>query len=252
MTSETKPSFHELITSWGIRKQRILHLCNVSDRFRICYVETPKVACSTIKKTLQTAEIHPKPWNFYTSNMDRSESPLRCIDEDNFVSVLYGKEYFRFSFVRDPLSRVLSAYMEKIRNPYTTAYYKRYAELGLGVSGNVSFLKFLRCIAELPPHDLDIHWCPQHLLLNFDEIEYDHIGRFERFTEDFKVVQSIIYERSGIEVDIQNQVWHKVNAQSKIKHFLTKEVADIVSDVYSADYDYFGYSRPDGAAVSET
>jgi len=231
-------------------------LYNVSYRFKICYIEIPKAACSTIKKTLQTAEIYPNLWDFYTPHMERSESPLCCIDENNFASVLYGDEYFRFSFVRDPLTRVLSSYLEKIRKPqlfypYThyTEYQKRYAELGLDIRNNVSFLEFLRSIAESPPHDLDVHWCPQHLLLNFDKMKYDYIGRFERFAEDFKVIQSIIYKRSGIKINIQDYVKHKVNTQLKVKYFLTEEVADIVNDVYSADYDYFGYPRPDGTST---
>jgi len=248
MPGETKLSYDELIASWGIDKQSILYLCNVSHRFKICYIETPRVACSTIKKTLQTAEIYPRPWDFHTPHMKRGESPLRFIDENTFASILYSEEYFKFSFVREPFARVLSAYMEKMRQLQLFRpdpdFHKRYAALGLDVRHNVSFLDFLRRIAELPPQDLDIHWCPQHLLLNFDKIKYDHIGRFERFAEDFSVVQNVIYERSGIKFDTQSVEWRKVDAQSKIKYFLTKETADLVSRIYASDYECFRYPFP--------
>jgi len=251
-----KSSYDELVESWDIREEQIVYICNVSHRFKICYVEVAKAACSTIKKTLQTAEIYPEPWDFDTPNMTRSESPLGSINSSNFAPILYGNEYFRFSFVRDPFTRVLSAYLEKLKG-YRRRYRKKlinqevfdyiskeFEKLNLYPEKNISFLEFLRSIAELSPHDLDIHWCPQHILLNIDEIKYDHIGKFERFTKNFKVVQNVIYTRTGIEADIRSVKWHKVGARSKAKYYLTKETADLVSKIYAADYEYFGYPLP--------
>lgn len=241
--SSIQPTYHELIASWGIGKENIEYLCNISHRFKICYVEVPQVASLPIKVSLQSADLFPEkpePRNIHIKHL----SPLDSTNKDNFSSVLFGEQYFRFCFVRDPLSRVLSAYLDKIVKNFDSRRDRRLRSLYLDPKKEISFVQFMRRIAELPPHILDIHWRPQHLLLNFSQIGYHHIGRFERFAEDFQVILETIRARSGIETFIQSETVDKADAQLEIKPYLTQEIADIVNEVYSLDYEYLGYRRP--------
>jgi len=243
------PTYHELITSWGIGEGEINYICNISRRFKISYIETPQVACNPILRSLWSAEVFPEKPDLSIVH-SRHLSPLGSINEDNFSSALFGEQYFKFCFVRDPLDRVLSAYLSKVVGNVDPGNKQRLQNMYLHPDSEVSFLEFMRRIAELPPHVLDVHWRPQHLLLNFGQIGYNHIGRFERFGEDFQLVLNMIHKRSGIE-SVQDKTAHKINTQLEVKPYLTPEVVDIVNEVYSLDYEYLGYRRPQSAGATK-
>src|ERR1700722_16343751 len=98
-----------------------------SSRYRYLYVDTPKVACSTIKYTLQCAELgqqattrtNPIPARYgYSSSLldihDRRKSPLRWPGDAYELQEFVRTSRFAFCFVRNPFSRTLSAYLDKI------------------------------------------------------------------------------------------------------------------------------------------
>ena len=88
----------------------------ISLLYKFLYVETAKVACSTIKSRLYPyilngllppKEVHP---GVFGSPFAR---PFQLPSDFN-KRIISGDDFFRFTFVREPVERVLSAYLDKI------------------------------------------------------------------------------------------------------------------------------------------
>ena len=80
--------------------------------------ETPKAACSSIKRLLHKIELHDTPYQPNKNVHDRAHSPLlrpTQLPPRAFTECLTSAGWFRFAFVRNPFTRVLSAYLDKIR-----------------------------------------------------------------------------------------------------------------------------------------
>ncbi len=136
---------------------------NMSLRHSYVYVETPKVACSSIKSTLLRLELDDP--GFYRVDFEdvhnRAFSPLlkpsQIGDLDQFLA---RSSIFKFCFVRNPYSRLLSAWLDKIAG---NRKQKAQVLLQLGHDPNrldreISFEKFVRAVVAQPVSVMDPHW----------------------------------------------------------------------------------------------
>lgn len=92
-----------------------IYSTHISLKHNYLYVETPKVACSTIKKTLQTMEVENV--NFHRDNPNikvHENSLLLSPSSVGDFQKLLNSEIFKFCFSRNPYTRLLSAYLQKI------------------------------------------------------------------------------------------------------------------------------------------
>ncbi|MEK9767109.1 MAG: sulfotransferase family 2 domain-containing protein, partial [Thalassolituus sp.] len=138
--------------------------------------------------------------------------PFRQFDdytEAELRRVLTGGDYFRFTFVRNPYTRIQSAYKNKILNPATE---KKRASFLKKLNWNKNtlpefgdFLDIIRTQKELK---MDWHWMPQTRLALIDMIDYHLIGKQESFSQEIAPV----YERLRLEVaDWPNLIGTPVN-----------------------------------------
>lgn len=215
------------------------YLCHVSNRHRYLYVATPKVACTTLKHCLQQFEMDGRlAFRHYGEEHFPSLSPLlSALDNPKaFFDALQGDDWFRFTFVRDPFSRVLSCYLDKIvrSQPERT---RMLPLLGLDpAAGTPSFAAFLQAIRRTPVQDHDLHWAPQHWLTQPEKMRYHFIGRLERFDEDFGYLRA----RLGLP-GLEGQVRHSTGADEKLAlHYGAEEIA-LVQSIYADDFTAFGY-----------
>ena len=140
------------------------------------------------------------------------------------------KNYFKFTFVRNPWDRFLSTYF----------YFKAY---GQGVKGDVKMGKIVnkyRSFKEFAVNFSNIPssmWVFPHFnkQLNWVSKNHDFIGKFETLHEDFET----ICNRIGIP---QQELPHE--NKSKHKHYTEYydgETRAIVEKKYTKDIEYFGY-----------
>ena len=223
------------------------YLINISDKYQFVYVETPKVACSSIKKTLQKIELNESKTQLPINPHNKKKSPLQApydLTIWRMKKALTSREYFRFSFVRNPYSRVLSAYLNKVGNPAERERLFFRNQLELTSNEELSFLDFLKIILQQTPDKMDIHWCPQSDLLGYAKIKYDFIGRFENFNEDFQFVIAKILEKEPHKIKdiIAVDQTHQTNANNYLGEYLTKEAQSLIQKIYQKDFENFGYS----------
>ena len=144
-------------------------------------------------------------------------------------------DYFKFSFVRNPWSRLHSAYsflkhggLNEMDRQWAEANLCHYHDFDSFVRGWVNPENIRSCV----------HFYPQHYFIcdGALNIKMDYIGRFEQIDTDVAVVQKTL----GMPV----QPLSKVNVTDKRNRALgiyTEETKDIVSRVYAQDIALFHY-----------
>ena len=153
---------------------------NISLQHKYVYVETPKVGCSTIKDTLQRMELNFPDLVREDANdiHDRKYSPLLSPSQTcGFDRLLSNSDYFIFCFVRNPYTRLLSAYLDKIVNgsPHKKSILIAMGEDPSNLDKEITFSEFVDVVCDLPIIDMDVHWRPQYYQTFNDLINFDFI-----------------------------------------------------------------------------
>jgi hypothetical protein len=235
-----------------LRPRDAEYLMHFSKRHRYLYVECPKVACSTIKTTLMRLELagKPLPENIHF----RPTSPLfgPRSDPAGFQEAVTSPRYVRFAFVRNPFTRILSAYLDKIvdRSKRGRAEQVQVQKsLGVGVPiSTVSFEDFLKIVRQQTLQEMDVHWLPQaSVLVGIPRLTF--IGRFERLEDDLSNTLRIIAPRNTIAVEERRP--HATGAREKIKDLITAEARDLIAEIYRDDFIRYGYSFDPALATSD-
>lgn len=227
-----------------IRLHDFVHETLVSFRHKYFYANNPKVACSTILALLIGAEYDEK---VDPEHMDyvhfREFIPFLNIRHVGDVGKFLSRpDIFKFCFVRNPYTRLLSAYLNKIVGNEAQ---KDGIMIQLGY-GNVhqkelSFETFVDAVIEQPIMHMDAHWRLQYYQNFHTNIKYDFIGRFEQFDQDL----AIVAERLNIDLDkyYKRMSGHATNAGKKVSAFYTPQIAEKVYKKFKIDFEAFNYSK---------
>ncbi|TNE60804.1 MAG: sulfotransferase family protein [Alphaproteobacteria bacterium] len=245
---------HRMLTVRGFNT-----LVNISLKDKYVYFKTPKVASSTLGKTLSAYE---------SRNLPGAKTPPHPhIEESVFVkpyqlpdpmlkNILWGKGFFRFTMVRNPYERLVSAYKDKIINsaPEKVQILNVLGRMGLierdegDLERDVSFEQFISAVTHMNHAQLNNHWKPQALLTCARWLKHDFVGRLDNFAADIETLQ----ELSGIPVkdELITHVPHRTDAQSTWRDLYTETLADRVATQFAEDFKCFGYDmaswRPAG------
>jgi Sulfotransferase family len=218
---------------------------NISLKHRFIYVENPKVASSTIKSRLHVNEIAPLKNVRVGPHPDIANSPFvkpYQLPEEMLADCLFGTEFYKFTFVRNPFNRLLSSYLDKIvgkapEKGYVDGFWKRKYE---EPKDDYSFSDFLEYISETMDRLRDKHWRTQTNITLFSFIDYSFVGRFESLNEHLLHIQN----EAGIDFNEVKEVSpHKTNADTRIVEFFDAENLQKTLKVYKNDFDNFGYAR---------
>ena len=177
-----------------------VHFC---DDPAFVYVTNPKVACSTVKASLNTAVAARRGETLTLRGMAdvhaRRRNPmptLRRIGWTKARRLLQRPGVMRFSFTRDPLARLVSAWGSKLAGPQPSPQARRlFAHLGLDTAHHpLPFAEFARICREDPvARDLDPHWRLQRTQLWYDLLDYGFLGDINAFDDGFRAVTARIF-----------------------------------------------------------
>lgn len=238
----------EKITEGNTSVEDFDYAVNLSLKYKYIFVETPKVACSTIKTTLQRLELRDSSFkrDDFEDIHNREFSPLLKLQNlPNFRDYLYGGEFYIFCFVRNPYTRLLSCYLNKIKNPadQETCYKSIVLEsMGLDkkdMSISITFEDFIGVIEGQDPLGMDYHWRPQAYLTCQNTIKYNYIGRLETFSDDFFQIGGHLSEDFhkyyGVEIR------HETNATTLLEEYYDDDLQSRVYEKYKIDFLRFSY-----------
>ena len=167
------------------------------------------------------------------------------------------REYKKFVFVRHPLSRLLSAYIDKIAQ-FRKGQYQTLRDEILTFSTNkstnsdkyITFPDFVRYViaAQNLGNNLNIHWRPLTLLLQPCQLYYNFIGKIETLDDDSRYIfQNVFHDPSLIlprrnSADLRKASNYTKSIQEYYDELTSEELADVI-DVYKDDFAIFGYEK---------
>lgn len=211
------------------------------------YIETPKVACSTVKATLHAIATGEKSTDTFAGIHQRRRSPLPSFQEvENIEDELARTDQFRFCFVRNPYTRTLSAYRDKIQGGDTKMRRAIYKALKLpeGHQDVIPFEQFLEVVEAQRPKQMNPHYRVQYYQTMQGLIPYDFVGRFETFAADFaSVLDKISADTGGNTADmIQTIRPHSTASDDTAIAALSAREKALIQKIYALDFEHFGYS----------
>ncbi|MEX5729259.1 hypothetical protein Ga0609869_002612 [Rhodovulum iodosum] len=144
----------------------------------------------------------------------------------------------KFTFVRDPYTRTLSAFSDKIlgRRPQARPFTEWFGDWPDDAPpGFADFCRFL----DAGGLTLDPHWAPQTDILLLPVAAFDFIGRTERLEEDLAEVLTRIFGPTDARA-IESR-GRRTGASDRVAQAYTPEALDIVNRLYARDFRELDY-----------
>lgn len=147
------------------------------------------------------------------------------------------RRYFLFAFVRNPVTRLYSCYLDKVVR--AGRHGKQNAMQRYGVSHDMDFESFARHIARIPDQDSDRHFRSQHFkIYHQGQCLVDFVGNFENMGAHWQILS----EKTGLEKPPGS--YRHTGAGNRLKELpLSLEAAEQISRRYSTDIDLLGYRQ---------
>lgn len=209
----------------------------INDELKYIHIAIPRTASTQVSMLLGNLK-HPEPDEHH---MGLKEVLNKYPDK---------KDYFKFTFVRHPLDRLVSLYFEFTKNrvhKYSgniTKDQPLFSEFNVGTERE-NFNNF--CL-NFPRSGwaTNIFLRPQAHFVDA-EVPMNFIGRFERLEQDWWLLTEKIFPKPISLIDMKNntrQFEQKPRSSNHIHYteYYDKESIDVVKDFYARDFEIFGYN----------
>ena len=229
----------------------LIYAAYISHRHRYLYINNPKTGGSSLKSALVQLELKNLEsdldyydWQVYQNKLIIPLSTLNDLRHPTNFGSLLNNGYRFITFVRNPYTRLLSCYRDKIL--------KKRAEKGkilqfLGcdpsdMEAQITFEEFAKAVISQSDYDMDHHWRTQSTQVLYGLLPYSFIGRFENYDKDFSEAFRII----GVNEDSAPELRHfnrtKSGPAEGCTDYYNPTLQAMVYDRYKADFTNFGYS----------
>ncbi|GJP48616.1 hypothetical protein CLOM_g7907 [Closterium sp. NIES-68] len=235
--------------------RRFLQQFLVDEKLKTVYCFVPKAGCTGWKVWFREQQNRPNATDAWIAH-DPLHSGLELLGnnmpEREVIRFLTRPDYFKFTFVRNPYTRLPSAYLNKHVGggpPHDRAYWNArffhsiapYRQLVDRQNGSDLFdfpdfveltwhmEKSRRCI-------MDPHIMPEADVCELHRIKYDYVGRFENYEHDVAEVMRRFGKDAMDAFSIGRGV-HPTDASDKTVKLYNKKALALVASVYKSDLD---------------
>lgn len=170
--------------------------------------------------------------------------------QDQAIKIITNPAAFKFVFVRNPWSRVLSSYLDKAvrggeqNDPWgwSDVFFgplgKELPEVEEGnIEKHMSFVKFVDLVDQMRKEkrdDMEAHIALQSDLCALSQVRYDFVGRMENLEEDSKRLMEALDMRTDSKLSELGHT-HATNSDAKLLKHYTQELVGRVREVYGPD-----------------
>ena len=205
----------------------------ISHKYKCIFIHIPACAGTSMEKA-----IVGKNW----AEIDWSTKHIKS-HQAKILYSQYWKDYFKFTFVRNPWSRTVSLAKNKRHGVYVDHEIPN-INFNKKRNGKWSWLE-QSATFECFPMDSKLNLeTKQHIensiYLNYLLEDVDYIGKFESLVSDFEYIRSIL----GIKECLPKIESTQSRLKTKQKHYTEyydEETRQIVAEKYAKDIEYFGY-----------
>lgn len=201
--------------------------------YRTIYYPIPKVACSSLK--------------YMCANLLglKVEDSVHKVNFPKTNPEFHYENYFTFAFVRNPWSRLVSCYRDKIRNEASGT--DTYFDIREGVAnclapfaefkGGMTFDEFVKAVVNIPDDRANQHFKSQYLFITDKQrqVNVNFVGRFESITEDLREVWN---KARFPKLDIPHL---KKTPKADFRDFYNETTKCLVAERYEQDIKLFNY-----------
>ncbi|MGA7446060.1 MAG: sulfotransferase family protein [Terriglobales bacterium] len=232
--------------------QRVRHSSFVDVNKRYLYFEVPKAACTQMKELLRQQQGAPPLQILVGKLMEtrrdmfvhaRENVPLPSLvdlDDATQKEVLESDSFFRFTIVRNPYTRLVSAWKNKVVPCEPGA-----ERLYLAIKGRLpdmhakdlitfdEFVNYLHAKGDLS--EADPHWRRQVDHLFFEALNFSHVGKLEnmaatlaRFQQHLGLAEPLLAGGKNVSAPVGFATYNQ-------------DLADKVYSLYQEDFERLGY-----------
>lgn len=244
-----------------IARLRLGTFVNVPKRYM--YFAVPKAGCTQMKELLRTLENGPEIKLF----ADRSPQTRRdmfvharpnvplpsLVDLDDKMQreALESPDFLRMTIVRNPYSRLISAYRNNVllcEGAGRAVYLQVKGRLpDIHNKSLLSFDEFLRFVTtKCDVRSCEHHWMGQVQYTFFPAMNFNHVGKLEnlnqtlrRFAQHLGISESFVAVRKNESLPLGTATY-------------SKESANEVYQFYRSDFELFGYKRDSWTTYSKS
>jgi hypothetical protein len=214
------------------------------------YQSIPKCACTTIKTILLELEgLHVDENEWKRHQKDNNKFPGANGMTERQLNELFRDrtKTFKFVVVRDPYTRLASAYKDKIRMEtklrakYWLNIIKEAAiEQGVHLSPEPTFEEFVHVVSQQPVEQMDSHWRQQYFEGRFGIIKFNFVGHVEMLHCDLPYILERIEAPEHLQKRASEQ--HNVTgAQLDIWDSVSPEIRQKFMKAFEIDFDTLRY-----------
>jgi len=224
------------------------YYANPSLRNNYFYMENPKVASTTILKWLQEKEVDGD-LDIKGNPHERDNSPIvrmSSLENSERYKVLESDEIYRFTFVRNPYSRLLSAYISKVvknlrpkREILSIINAKPVDEIE-DLSQEVSFSEFVEVVCSQKSRDMNAHWKPQSAQVLLGVVNYQYVGKFENLNSDYSRVHDKLFGGECKKLGLSKNA---TGSDKLISNYYGSAELEAVYKRYYDDFNGFEYEK---------
>ncbi len=211
----------------------------VMDDRKLVFVIISKVACTSIKAAIgQAYGITSEEESILAIHVH----PRWCVERRKLTGE--RKHYYKFAFVRNPLTRLVSCYRDKIIYDHATADYSYYYyDRGFyDIPPNTSFSDFIARIHNIPDFLAERHFKSQYYTVHKKgRINVDFVGKFENLNEDWSILASRFDFNPNLEHFHSSK--HKDPCVNDVAAYYDDTTLRRVLRRYKSDFDAFGYQK---------
>lgn len=208
----------------------------VSTQWGYAYIRIPKAANSTIIRTLQNN--FPDQQITAESIGDIKKQYLHFSNFGLREAIFLPRKLFIFTVVRNPYSRILSAYLNKVAAQHTTEHINHAEVIAPHDNGELSFTAFCRYLATGGEYE-NPHWMRQSRILGISD-RIDYIGKVETLEEDLEKIVARIAPGTKLNIERKGQ---QTNASEKLRAYYKPECRQIVEEIYDQDFRDLNYAK---------
>lgn len=169
---------------------------------KLVYLAVPKNACSFLKATFVMNSSHREAYLAGRGGIHQFCNKLTAAPLDR--DAIRAADYFRFVVLREPMRRVLSAYLDKFvrkrqmngrslrvqQMVHTIRDAQALAGVPYDLERSISFEEFVRFLAIADDAAFNAHWMPQWRSVGTDLSVYSHVGKVERLKETLELLDA--------------------------------------------------------------
>lgn len=215
---------------------------NISLVNNYIYFAVDKVANSTIKQYLfdiEYAPVNKKVYNLYDPRCSPLLSPYQLPYSAD--GLLCDSGLYKFAFVRNPYSRLLSCYLDRILTLSSRPSRQFRKKLK---TKEFCFSDFVELVCSQKSSEQNSHWRTQSKDILYDYVSFDFIGKFEHLEPDLQRLHRNLFGSDFDPVVLKNNYSpQKTSAGDKIIENYSQKLLDMVFDAYREDFEKFDYDR---------